>query len=517
MPDSQRPADEAFVLGRLVDQLPAMLAYWGEDQRCRFANRAYERWFGVDPKELVGRHLRDLLGPIYELNVPHIQAALRGEAQEFEREIPDPAGGPPRQSHAFYVPDTVDGTTRGFAVLVTDATRLKRTEEKLAVRERQLAASERLAAMATLAAGVAHEINNPLALVQGHLDLVLESMSTASAENDALRSALRTAREGARRIHEIVESMKLLARDKPGERAVVDVDDVAEKSLAFAANTLRHRARLVRDLGNAGHVRANASQLAQVFVNLLANAAQALPDGEAASNEIRVTTRREGRDAVVLVADNGRGIPEDLRSRIFEPFFTTKDVGTGTGLGLSISSAIVSALGGAITVESAVGEGSVFSVRLPIADVETNVTPTSSRPARATTTIDRSLRVLVVDDEPNLTKMIRRILGDEHDVRVTSSSREAVRLLLGADGPAGEYDLVLCDLMMPELSGEGVYAQVTAARPELARSFVFMTGGAFTDSARGFIDTAVFPVLEKPFEANALRALVAAYAHRLGR
>ena len=121
------------LLQNTVDKIPAMLAYWDAEQRCRFANRAYERWFGVSPEELIGKHIRDLLGPIYELNLPYIEGALRGEPQEFEREIPDPAGGPSRHSLANYIPDVVDGVVRGFYVLVTDISAIKRAE--LALKE----------------------------------------------------------------------------------------------------------------------------------------------------------------------------------------------------------------------------------------------------------------------------------------------------------------------------------------------------------------------------------------------
>lgn len=119
------------ILRLVVDSIPAMLAYWDTSQRCVFANRAYERWFGVTPEALVGKTMQELLGPIYPKNLPYIEGVLRGIPQEFEREIPDPAGGPPRFSQAFYLPDVVDGQVRGFCVLVSEITRQKRTEAEL--------------------------------------------------------------------------------------------------------------------------------------------------------------------------------------------------------------------------------------------------------------------------------------------------------------------------------------------------------------------------------------------------
>jgi len=496
----------------MVDKLPAMLAYWDADRRCRFANHAYKKWFGVDPEALVGHHIRELLGPLYELNLPYIEGALRGEEQEFEREIPDPAGGPPRHSHALYVPDTLGGKTRGFAVLVTDVTRLKAAEATLALRERQLATSERLAAMSTLAAGIAHEINNPLTLVQGNLDLAAAALAHADRDSAAVEGALHAARDGARRIRDIMDNMKLLGRGDPTRRARVDIDEVLEQSLAYASNALHYRARLVRELGNAGRVLANPSQLAQVFVNLLVNASQALPE-DTSRSEIRVTSRREETSVVVEVADNGCGIPPDVQSRIFEPFFTTKDVGGGTGLGLAISTGILEAFGGTISVASTVGQGSVFTVRLPAAPDESSDAPRSSAPHEASAAPTQRLRILVIDDEPQLGRLIRRLLADRHDVRATSSAREALALLTGASPPA--FDLILCDVMMPEMSGEKLYGQVTATRPELARRFGFMTGGAFTPEARAFLATLDAPALEKPFDLETLEVFVAEHALRV--
>jgi PAS domain S-box-containing protein len=508
--DTDERNPQPAVLRVVVDHLSAMVAYWDSGQRCRFANRAYEKWFGVDPEAMIGRSMSELLGPLYPLNLPYIEGALRGEPQQFERVIPDPAGGAPRHSLAEYMPDIVDGKVQGFCVLVTDITRLKEAESKLLEVERRLQARERLAGLATLAAGIAHEINNPLAAVVAHTDLALESLSLPTPDPVSLSSDLTAARENALRVRSIVQSMKLLARGDTGQRETVDVNGTLEMSLDVLASSIRHRARIELELDPALYIEGNQAQLAQVFVNLLTNAEQALPEGGGEGNEIRVTTRRDGELVVIEVADNGPGIPQALQAHIFEPFFTTKAVGGGMGLGLSLSSAIVKGFGGALSVASEPENGSVFKIELPAAASPAPARSEAPRPFdRPQPPAVRSAarpRVLVIDDEPALTKTLQRLLAQDCDVVTTNEGREAIALLVDSGPPA--FDVILCDLMMPEPGGEAVYAHVTSVRPELAGRFVFITGGTFTQQGRHFLNTVAAPVLEKPFDLQRLRALV---------
>jgi PAS domain S-box-containing protein len=501
--------ESAALLSTVVNEIPAMVAYWDKNQRCRFANRAYEKWFGIRPEAVIGITMKELLGPLYALNLPHIERALRGEEQEFEREIPDPAQGPARYSQAHYIPHVVDGQIQGFCVLVADITRRKRAEDALQIAQHQLEVRERLAAMATLAAGIAHEINNPLAAVLGNLELALEALENGSTDAADLRDLLLDARSGADRVRDIVRSMRLLGRGDAVQRERVNLADCIEQSIAFAANSLRYRAQLSRELAPDLYVDANAAQLSQVFVNLLANAAQALPEDSPRQNEIRITARLEGEQALVEVADNGRGIPEELQSRIFEPFFSTKNAAEGMGLGLSISRSIVEGFGGALSVSSPGGHGSVFRVLLPSAPA---LTPATEAPARQEQLhpsgflSQKRPRLLIVDDEDVITGLLTRTLAKQaYDVATVNSGREALRTLEG-----DSFDLVLCDLMMPDMSGEDVYREALRLRPQLARRFVFLTGGAFTPQGRQFLASVPVPVLEKPFPIDQLLRLVSA-------
>jgi CheY-like chemotaxis protein len=281
----------------------------------------------------------------------------------------------------------------------------------------------------------------------------------------------------------------------------VDVERVLESSLRMASNEIRHRARLVKDFSAVPPADGNEARLGQVFLNLIVNAAQAIPEGRAAENEIRIATRLEGEDRIVTeISDTGAGIPPDVLPRIFDPFFTTKPVGLGTGLGLAICRRIVLGLGGDIQVESVPGK-TTFRVTLHRAAAP-------AEPARPVETEARAAhrgRVLVVDDEPMLCSLINRILGDAHDVVIAASARQALESIA-----AGErFDIILSDLMMPDMTGMELHAALARSVPEQASRMVFMTGGAFSPEAEAFLGGVSDRVLEKPFKPAALRQLVA--------
>jgi CheY-like chemotaxis protein len=265
---------------------------------------------------------------------------------------------------------------------------------------------------------------------------------------------------------------------------------------------VRHRARLIKDYQKVPLVDANESRLGQVFLNLLVNAAQAIEEGNASRNEIRVRTYVDAQGWVVVsIADTGTGIPENLRARLFTPFVTTKPAGVGTGLGLSICHRIVSSLGGRIVVDSEVGKGSEFKVFLPQAKPDSVVPEPASSPP---TVARRRARVLVVDDEPLITKVVRRTLGREHDVEALNSAEEAlVRIRSGE-----RFDVILCDLMMPQVTGMDFHAELLRTFPEQAGRMVFLSGGAFTKRARDFLESVQNHRVEKPVDAQGLKALI---------
>ncbi|RLB44736.1 MAG: hypothetical protein DRH30_00665 [Deltaproteobacteria bacterium] len=369
--------------------------------------------------------------------------------------------------------------------------------------ESRLAFADRMASVGTLAAGVAHELNNPLMYVLSNLHITREEIDSCheATWREHARQQLDEAIHGAVRMQNIVRDLKTFSRVDDEQRGDVDVQSVLESSINICWNEVRHRATLERDFGATPPVDANESRLGQVFLNLLINAAQAMPARGVSANRITVRTYTDAKGwAVIEVIDNGTGIEPGRMSRVFEPFFTTKGVSEGTGLGLSICRNIVRDAGGTIEVRSELDRGATFVVRLPAstreASVDTPLAPPTATPgARAC--------VIVVDDEPLVGRSIRRALRG-HEVEVFTSGQEAItRLCSGAP-----FDVVFCDLMMPQVSGMEVFRRVCEQCPDVASRFVFMTGGAFTQPAREFLERTPLLCLEKPFELRQIRDLV---------
>jgi signal transduction histidine kinase len=374
--------------------------------------------------------------------------------------------------------------------------------------QEQLLISDRMASVGLLAAGTAHEINNPLASVLANLHLAVRHTNELAKrcgecpELRELRDELADARESAERIRHIVRDLKLFSRADDEKRGPVDVRRVMESSLRMAYNEIKHRARLVKNYTPVPAVFANESRLGQVFLNFLVNAAQSIPEGQADLNEIRVATSL-GTDGRILIeiADTGSGMSPAVLKRLFTPFFTTKAVGVGTGLGLSICHRIVKSFGGDITVDSTVGKGSVFRVHLDPTGGSVRAMPQVAAPSVRSA---RRGRILVVDDEPMVSTALRRVLAEDHEVVETNRGEDVLQRM-----DAGErFDVIVSDLMMPAMTGMDLHARIAEKAPDQADKMIFLTGGAFTARARAFLDKVPNMRIEKPFDADALRALV---------
>ena len=382
-----------------------------------------------------------------------------------------------------------------------------RTERKKM--QEQLLISERMASMGLLAAGVAHELNNPLACVTANLELAardiveLTERHGLAAEYRELCEMLDDAHEGAERLRTIVRDLKIFSRPEEELIGPVDVVAVMESMLRMAWNEIRHRARLVKVFDPATPmVDASEARLGQVFLNLVVNAAQAIPEGHAHEHTITVSTATAADGRVVIeIADTGTGMSPEVLEQLFRRFFTTKPLGIGTGLGLSICHRIVTGFGGTIDVTSEVGRGTTFRIALPPARRVAPVEAPAVAPARSD---QRRGRILIVDDEPLVLRALTRALDADHVVVAVKSAMEALAHI--AADPT--FDVILTDVMMPEMTGAEFFEELRRRDPALAQRVVFLTGGAFTPSTRAFLDGVANQRIEKPFDAKRLRALL---------
>ena len=463
-------------------------------------NTSAERLFGYAKGEVLGRAWSDVL----KLSENNLQATVLAALRRYGRWSREVVALRKDGSETFCEVTVVplrDGEGRHIATIAVH----RDIGERRAMQAQLLVAS-RLASVGTLAAGVAHEINNPLAFVNANVLYLADELercrSALGPATDEILQLVAETRQGVERIGLIVRDLKAFSRvDSEDVSAVVDVRKVLAFAEKMAGKEMRQRARVLRDIQPVPMVKANESRLGQVFLNLLLNAAQAIPDGAATENEIRIRTRTDGLGrAVVEVSDTGRGIPEELRARVFDPFFTTKPVGEGTGLGLSICLGIVRSLGGEILLESEVGEGSTFRVALP-----------AHQPARSTAIFPAAelpsatrVKLLVVDDEPYICTAIQRLLRREHRVTALTTVREALALL-----ETGErFDVILSDLMMPEQNGEDFYKELNRVAPDQARRMIFMTGGAFTPRSEEFLRSSPVPQVAKPISLEMLQGAI---------
>jgi signal transduction histidine kinase/CheY-like chemotaxis protein len=426
--------------------------------------------------------------------------------------------------HQVEVRPTVDPVTGDPAMLVheEDIHRVKGVEEQLReshatlerrVRERtaELELRERIASVGMLAAGVAHELNNPLTFVSSNIEQLVEALGDGSSA--PLRGAeplemLEECLSGTRRMATIIHELASFARPIQDDAAhVVDLAGLLRSSMRLAAPEVRHRARLLEDLDPKMAGRGADERLGQVFLNLIVNGAQAIPPGAAPANHVRVRGRMDGETAVVEIEDTGSGVPEDLRARIFEPFFTTKAVGANSGLGLFVCQRIVGEVGGSIDLTPSSGGGTSACVRvptLPLAPPEPLVPEVATK--------GRRLRILLVDDEPDIRRTLTRVLGD-HDVVAVESGRAALEWLERGE----RFDGVLCDLGMSETTGMDVFRVIASRYPELRDKALFMTGGAFTPEMSAFVEAHRDRILAKPISRGTLtRAVEARFGGSVG-
>ena len=375
----------------------------------------------------------------------------------------------------------------GAAVLVfEDQTDRRRLQE-------QLIQSEKMSAIGQLIAGVAHDLNNPLASVVGFSDFLAEAAEIPAS----FAEPLQVIRQEAERAATIVKNLLSFARTQEGERKLQPLRPILESTLVLLRNQLMaHKVEATLEVEpELPEVEVNANQIKQVFVNVINNACQAIAS-DAPSGRIWIAAKRVHDGIAVGVTDSGPGMPEEVAARAFEPFFTTKGEGQGTGLGLSISQGIVKEHGGRISLDTKFGAGATFTVELPA-----GAAPPRTEAAPAPVGAARPLQVLVVDDEPHILHYMRATLESwGHTVEVATDGTYALERAL-----AGPFDVIICDLRMPHLSGRDMYMKLIRQDPRVAERIIFATGDTVRGDTLQFLEGLGRPYLHKPFTLAELR------------
>lgn len=384
--------------------------------------------------------------------------------------------------------------------------------------EGDLRKAQRLAALGRLAAGLGHEINNPLAFMISGAEGALEELVEAERRHphyrfQSLRELLDTIVVGADRIRTIVKNIKLLAHQAENTAESVDLSAALEVALTMVAGKLESGVALITDIDDVAPIWCKRIELEQVFINLLDNAIHAVTSVPDRAGRVQVACRQQSKDtALVEVNDNGPGIPRATLDKVFDPFFTTKPAGVGTGLGLSICHGIVTALGGRIDIDSTLGSGTRVSVHLPCLVFptdehtrETTAPPKPSQPSLKPPIGASKGRVLVVDDEPLIRRVVKHALH-AHEVITATNGREALEQCR-----AQEFDVILCDIMMPELNGVEFYRMLSDICPGAEDDIIFFSGGTQIDEIHAFLDEVPNECLEKPVQRRRLQQRVNQY------
>jgi PAS domain S-box-containing protein len=498
--DDRKAAEEALVASE--EQYRAMfnasidgLALWDAAGELVDTNPALWRMYGYgEPDPAALRH-SEWSGPAYPPDF--ISAVAGGEPRNREMHtVRKDGSGMEIELHG--IPMQYRGQPHVLTI-ARDVTDKKRSAEELARQRESLHQREKLAALGSLLAGVAHELNNPLSVVVARAVLLEERGDPAT------QSAAKKIRIAAERCARIVRTFLAMARQQAPERGAVAMNEVVREALDLAAYPIRTSSiEVTLDLApDIPAIAADADQLHQVLLNLIINAQQSLQD-KTGERRIRIATTFDAvaQTVRVVVADNGPGIPSEVRARVFEPYFTTKP--SGTGVGLAVSLGIVEAHGGTMTVDCPPAGGAVFTFTLPVGGAGIPLPDEGT----ATPASESHSAILVVDDEPEIRDMLAEILrGAGHDVATAASGREALQRIA-----IERYDVVVTDVRMPDVDGPALFQQIRERWPHLASRVVFVTGDTLTPAVREFMTTSRRPVIEKPFAPDDVRRIVAELA-----
>jgi PAS domain S-box-containing protein len=491
-------------LRAVLDSIPMGILILNRLGRIRRANPHFAELLGLRSRELENiQNLKELTPLIAGRlrNVENLAARWRafdtghGEPVHDDLEISGPR---PRLLERFSRAITdAEGRSLGWLEVYSDVTEHRQIQLKMLQ-------TEKMAALGEVAAGIAHELNNPLTAILGNVQLLL-----GHPLNDTAMVEARRVHQEAERARRIVKNLLYFARENKPERSAVDLNEIAERTLALRGYELKNEnIRVETDLApDLPRTMADPYQLQQVVLNLLMNAEQALLESRG-QGVVRIRTghsaQKTGHRIWMELSDNGPGIPAEIAPRIFDPFFTTKAPGVGTGLGLSIVYGIVRQHEGEVTFESEPGAGAKFIIELPVVPPPAADAQTESRDRRGHSPAVKGSSILVVEDESTVADLIVDVLHeDRHRVHAVLDSREGLELL-----SRRSYDLVICDLRMPWLDGRSFFKAIQRARNPMQHKILFITGDTLSPSTVEFLEANRLPFLAKPFLVEELKLAV---------
>jgi len=464
---------------------------------------------GASSGKSVGEVLRLVDHEASGQETPVLEALRLGRSIELrEGNLMNVASGALRLINDSAAPVIDHDETLGAVMVFRDVTEQKQLQA-------QLESAQRLASLGTMAAGLAHEVNNPLAVVSANTEFLLDELHELQPQLQAtfaqfpaieerlegLGHALSDVQSAASRIARIIADVRAFSGPASHAGGSIHITRCVEWAVRSTAHELRHRAALVTELGEVPLVEGDEARMGQVLINLIVNAAHAIAPGNADANRVTIRTHVSAIGEVVLeVADTGQGISSATLVSVFEPFFTTKAQGVGTGLGLWICRGIVTSMNGTIAVESTVGRGTLVRITLPAAPADQL---SVAAPATVPEVARLRGRVLIVDDEAMMLRAMKRVLA-MHELTCVSAAQEALELIARGD----DFDVILCDLTMPVMTGPEFYAELQRHHPRLAARVVFLTGGAISQRFEDFLRATPNEHLQKPFRAQVLQDVV---------
>ncbi|MEN9427837.1 MAG: hypothetical protein RLZZ220_2186 [Pseudomonadota bacterium] len=489
-------------LRRILDTIPAMVAYVDAGQRYRFANRGYADWFGLDQQRIAGRSILEVVGPdAYAQVQPHLEQAYGGEQVSYEYSRTN-AAGQLLHARSAVVPEASEaGGVQGFFVLSIDITEQKASQAVLIQ-------AQKMEAVGQLTGGLAHDFNNLLTIITGNLAALKDKLPAHQGFEDYLDPALSAARRGT----ELIRRLLTFSRQQPLAPCPVEVGALVHDMTPLLARSLNERITMQLDLPTEKlYALVDPHQLENALLNLAINARDAMPDGGHLG--IGVARRHVSASLALLVevpagdyvqfdvSDSGGGIAPEILSRVFEPFFTTKSFGTGSGLGLSMVYGFIRQSGGNIRILSTPGKGTNVRFILPMTDARpAPPAPVAEAPP---VTANGNRLVLLVEDEPEVRKVIRLQLTElGHPVLEAANGLEARAMLEAVDDIA----ILVSDTVMPGLGGRELAAFARQLRPALP--ILLITGYATGPAPAATPDV---PTLRKPFDRAALAAALAAF------